>query len=55
MKDWFLDKFPAFNEYHTKHAELIKNAQKAKEAKRELEARKKREAHRNALLAKKVA
>lgn len=55
MKDWFLDKFPAFNEYHTKHAELIKNAQKAKEAKRELEARKKREAHRNALLAKNVA
>lgn len=55
MKDWFLDKFPAFNEYHTKHAELIKNAQKAKEAKRESEARKKRETHRNALLAKNVA
>ncbi|MDD6039802.1 MAG: hypothetical protein PUD63_01220 [Clostridia bacterium] len=55
MKDWFLDKFSAFNEYHTKHAELIKNAQKAKEAKRAESAKAKRDARRVALLAKKTA
>lgn len=55
MKDWFIDKFPAFNEYHTKRAELIENAKQKKATKREEEARAKREAHRKALLAKKTA
>lgn len=55
MKDWFLDKFPAFNEYHAKRAELIENAKQKKATKREEEARAKREAHRKALLAKKTA
>lgn len=55
MKDWFLDKFPAFNEYHTKRAELIEKSKQKKETKREAEARAKREAHRNALLTKKTA
>lgn len=55
MKDWFLDKFPAFNEYHTKRAELIEKSKQKKATKREEEARAKREAHRNALLAKKTA
>lgn len=55
MKDWFLDKFPAFNEYHTKRAELIEKSKQKKATKREEEARAKREAHRNALLAKKIA
>ena len=55
MKDWFLDKFPAFNEYHTKRAELIEKSKQKKATKREEEARAKREAHRKALLAKKTA
>lgn len=55
MKDWFLDKFPAFNEYHAKRAELIEKSKQKKATKREEEARAKREAHRKALLAKKTA
>ena len=55
MKDWFLDKFPAFNEYHAKRAELIENAQKAKEAKRAASAKAKKDARRVALLTKKTA
>lgn len=55
MKDWFLDKFPAFNRYHAKRAALIEQSKQKKATKREEEARAKREAHRNALLAKETA
>lgn len=55
MKDWFLDKFPAFSEYHEMRARMIEQSKQKKATKREEEARAKREAHRKALLAKKTA